>query len=228
MPAVGKQNTTFSPNFTQHGKRSLEVPCNSIHIAGVTYWELAQAPNGQEPISIGYFACSMAIWAAPPLLLFLFLFGGCFGRFGTGQEEGFKERLEPYLEHFGCILLCIPFLYVIGIIAIYIGIPFYTILCAGHYLIYSDEDSATKLNLYIPPWRMFEQVPRLKYSNLVCITTILSKYLTLSSAYRLVTLVFALRCGAISDLYLAVHLNYAKKRKTYLLHSSVRLFPKSS
>ena len=27
LPAVGKQNATFSPNFTQPGKRSLEVPC---------------------------------------------------------------------------------------------------------------------------------------------------------------------------------------------------------
>ena len=27
LPAIGKQNATFSPNFTQPGKRSLEVSC---------------------------------------------------------------------------------------------------------------------------------------------------------------------------------------------------------
>ena len=31
LPAVGKQNATFSPDFTKPGKRSLEIPC--MHLA---------------------------------------------------------------------------------------------------------------------------------------------------------------------------------------------------
>ena len=30
LPAVGKQNATFSPNFTKPGKSLLEVPCTSV------------------------------------------------------------------------------------------------------------------------------------------------------------------------------------------------------
>ena len=32
MPAVGKQNTTRSTNFTQPGKGFLEVPCTGGHV----------------------------------------------------------------------------------------------------------------------------------------------------------------------------------------------------
>ena len=34
LPAVGKQNATFSSDFTQPGRHSLEVPCMIIHDVG--------------------------------------------------------------------------------------------------------------------------------------------------------------------------------------------------
>ena len=32
LPEVGKQNATFSPDFTQPGKSLLEVPCSLCHM----------------------------------------------------------------------------------------------------------------------------------------------------------------------------------------------------
>ena len=37
LPAVGKQNGTFSPNFTQPGKHSLEVPCKVAKVFGTPF-----------------------------------------------------------------------------------------------------------------------------------------------------------------------------------------------
>ena len=38
LPAVGKQNATFSPDFTQPGKSLIEVPCTSIWRSPPAMW----------------------------------------------------------------------------------------------------------------------------------------------------------------------------------------------
>lgn len=146
-------------------------------LAGVTYYELAQAPVGnatdpyeQEPISIGYFACSMAIWAASPLLPFLFLYCCC----GCGvmccpcclnndvvdedEDLEYGDYLKGFMALGVCQLIWIPILYVVSLFVIHLWIPLYTILCASRYLIFSDEHSAKMLRRRIPQLKMLEQV----------------------------------------------------------------------